>query len=136
MVNVRAIANSVTKAINPNVTCNLLHSTGSTTASTGKRTPTYSKSTIIVQAQALSYEDLKQLDALNIQGVRRAIYANPDIMSVIRVQQEGGDLLVFPGGTFPEGTTWLAAHVLERWSQAGWNKIAITLQTDQLTFSP
>jgi hypothetical protein len=131
MVNLRAAANLVTRGINPNVRCELWHSTGSTTAASGKRAPTYSKLPIYVQAQALSYSDLQQLDGLNIQGVRRAIYANSQVMSIVRVQQQGGDLLVFPSGTFPEGTTWLAAHVLERWLQ--WCKVAITLQVDQLT---
>ena len=133
MVNLRGIANSVTRVVNPNVSANLLKSTGATTSASGKRTPTYNASTIVVQAQALSYSDLQQLDGLNIQGVRRAIYANAQIMSIVRVQQQGGDLLVFPDGTFPEGTTWLAAHVLERWPD--WCKIAITLQEDQLSFS-
>lgn len=131
MINLRAIANQATRAINPNVAAELWHSTGATTAASGKQTPTYSKSRIEVQAQALSYSDLQQLDSLNIQGVRRAIYANAQIMSVVRVQQQGGDLIVFPAGTFPEGTTWLAAHVLERWPT--WCKVAITLQVDQLT---
>lgn len=131
MVNLRAIANQATRSINPNVTAELWHSTGYTQAASGKQTPTYSKSTIVVQAQALSYSDLQQLDGLNIQGVRRAIYANAQVMSVVRVQQQGGDLIVFPAGTFPEGTTWLAAHVLERWQT--WCKIALTLQVDQLT---
>lgn len=130
-MNLREIANQATRSINPNVDAELWHSTGATTASSGKRTPTYSKTRITVQAQALSYSDLQQLDGLNIQGVRRAIYANAQVMSIVRVQQQGGDLVVFPAGTFPEGTTWLAAHVLERWPT--WCKIAITLQVDQLT---
>lgn len=131
MVNLRAAVNAVTSSINPNVRAELWHSTGSTTVSTGKRTPNYTKTPIVVQAQALSYSDLEQLDGLNIQGVRRAIYADAQVMAIVRVQQEGGDLVVFPAGTFPEGTTWLAVHTLERWPT--WCKIAITLQDDELT---
>lgn len=134
-INLRAIANGITRSINPNVAAELWHSTGATTSSSFKQTPTYSKTRIIVQAQALSYSDLQQLDSLNIQGVRRAIYADAQVMSIVRVQQQGGDLVVFPAGTFPEGTTWLAAHTLERWP--AWCKIAITLQVDQLVaFAP
>lgn len=129
-INVRGIANSMTQSVNPNVDCERWQSTGSTTAVTGKRTPTYAKARITVQAQALSYSDLQQLDGLNIQGVRRAVYCSAQVMSVVRVQQVGGDLLVFPSGVFPEGTTWLAVHVLERWPT--WCKVALTLQTDQL----
>lgn len=131
MVNLRVAANALTRGINPNVAAELWHSTGSTKSASSKRTPVYDKSPIVVQAQALSYSDLAQLDGLNIQGVRRAIYANAQVMAIVRVQLQGGDLIVFPAGTFPEGTTWLAAHTLERWPT--WCKIAITLQDDQLT---
>lgn len=131
MINVRPAANAAIQVINKNVLAELWQSTGSTQAPSGKPTPTYSKTPIKVQAQALSFSDLQQLDSLNIQGVRRAIYASAQVMSVVRVQQKGGDLIVFPSGTFPEGTTWLAAHVLERWPT--WCKVAITLQVDQLT---
>lgn len=131
MINVRVAANAAIQVINKDVLAELWQSTGSTQAPSGKPTPTYSKTPITVQAQALSYSDLQQLDSLNIQGVRRAIYVKTQVMSVVRVGQKGGDLVVFPAGTFPEGTTWLAAHVLERWP--AWCKIAITLQVDQLT---
>lgn len=132
-INVRAIANKAVQAINPDVIANLLRSTGYTTAPTGKRTPTYATAPVVVQVQALAYSDLQQLDSLNIQGVRRAIYLQTQVMSVVRVQQAGGDLIVFADGTLPEGTTWLAVHVLERWST--WCKVAITLQDDQLSLS-
>lgn len=118
------------QTVNPDVLAELWHSTGATTAASGKRMPTYSKTPIVVQAQALSYSDLQQLDGLNIQGVRRAIYCNAQVMSIVRVQREGGDLVVFPEGTFPEGTTWLAVHTLERWPT--WCKLAVTLQNDEL----
>lgn len=129
MVNLRAFANNYTRVINPNVVCTLKRSTGQTTADTGKRTPTYVDVTdVVVQAQALSFKDISQLDGLNIQGTRRAIYANVQVMEIVRVQKLGGDLLVFAAGVFPEGRTWLAAHVLERWPD--WCKVAITLQND------
>lgn len=129
-MNLRGIANSVTRAVNANVSAELWQSSGYTTADDGKRTPTFRKRSITTQVQALSYDDLRQLDGLNIQGVRRAIYADSQIASVIRVRQKGGDLIVFQKNTLPEGTTWLAVHVLERWPD--WCKIAITLQDDEL----
>lgn len=130
MLNLQQIADAVTSAINPDVTAELWKSIGSVTSPSGQRTPSYRKLPIAVQVQSLTYSDLMQLDGLSIQGVRRAIYASTQVAAIIRVLQKGGDLIVFPNGTLPEGTTWLAAHVLERWSS--WNKIAITLQIDQL----
>jgi hypothetical protein len=130
VVNVRGVANAATRAINPNVTAELWKSTGSTANPDLSRTPTYRKLPVVLQVQSLTYSDLMQLDGLNIQGVRRAVYANTQVAAIIRVLQKGGDLIVFPQGVMPEGTTWLAAHVLERWPD--WNKIALTLQEDNL----
>lgn len=129
-LNIRAVANLAVQSINPDVAAELWQNRAPTTASTGKRTPNYTKIPVTLQVQALSYSDLQQMDSLNIQGVRRAIYARNQVASIIRVAQRGGDLIVFPRGILPEGTTWLAAHVLERWPS--WCKVAITLQNDDL----
>ena len=126
MVNLRAVANSLTKAVNPNVQAVLDHSAGSITLPSGKRTPQFIAVPVEVQVQALSYSDLQQVDSLNIQGVRRAIYSNDQMFSIVRVGQKGGDLITFAPGTLPEGDTWLCAHVLERWGP--WCKVAVTLQ--------
>lgn len=131
MVNLRNIANQVTRAINPNVTCERWRSTGYTTADTGKRTPTYDKTAIVIQLQAMADEDLKQLESLNIQGVHRKVYCNPQVLAMVRVAEKGGDLLVFAPGKLPEGNTWLCTHVLERWPD--WCTFSITLQNETLT---
>lgn len=128
--NLRGLANVSTRVVNKNVVAELRKNIGYDTSSTGKRTPKFRRIPIEVQVQALEFSDLQQLDGLNIQGVRRAIYTNSQVASVIRVRQKGGDLLVFAAGVLPEGTTWLAVHVLERWPD--WCKIAITLQEDEL----
>lgn len=114
-------------AINPFVLTTVMRSAGYTTDASGKRTPTYnSVFNVLVQAQALQYNDIQQVNEQNIQGVRRAVYLSGEVEGVVRVQKEGGDLLVFPQGTFPEGNTWLAAFVFEAWPD--WRKICITLQ--------
>lgn len=133
-INLRGIANSVTQVLNPNVFAQLWSSTGATTSESFKRTPNYSKSTIVIQLQAMDDEDLKQMDSLNIQGVHRKVYCTPQVLAAIRVDRKGGDLLVFNIGICPEGTTWLCTHVLERWSN--WCTFAITLQNDNLSPTP
>ena len=130
MVNLRAIANSITQAVNPNVYCQRWANSAITTAASGKRTPTYTKTTLNIQLQAMGDEDLKQMDSLNIQGVHRKVFCNPQVLAAIRVSSKGGDLLVFASGVTPEGTTWLCTHVLERWPN--WCTFAITLQNDNL----
>lgn len=128
MVNLRAIANSVTQSINPNVLCERWRSIGAVTADTGKREPVWSKAPLIVQVQAHTDKELRQLDLLNIGGVSRKVFCNAQVASLVRVAQKGGDLLVFPAGVLPEGTTWLCTVVHERWP--AWTTFAITLQND------
>jgi hypothetical protein len=127
-MNLHAIVRGAITAINPDVLCTVRRSTGvSATSASGVQTPGYADiPDVPVQVQALSYSDLMKLDALNIQGVRRAIYLNGAVMGLVRVAQRGGDLIVFPSGTLPEGDVWLAALNLEQWPD--WCKVAITLQ--------
>lgn len=133
-MSIRGIANSITRAINPNVGAVLLRSIGTLKKPGGIRVPQYGQTPIKVQIQALSFGDLAQLDGLNIQGVRRAVYLDGFAAGVIRVAKQGGDLLIFKRGLLPEGTTWLAVHALEQWQAgfagASWCKLAITLQDE------
>jgi hypothetical protein len=125
-MNLHGIVSSAIGAVNPFVPATVRRSTGYTTNADYSRTPTTSDLPIRAQVQALTADDLKQLDGLNIQGVMRALYTDGSVAGVIRVAAKGGDVVVFPNGTLPEGNTWLCTHVLEQWPD--WCKIAITLQ--------
>jgi hypothetical protein len=125
-MNLHGIVSGVIGAINPFVLCTVKRSTGYTTQADGTQVPQYATFTASVQVQALSNDDLQHLDSLNIQGIRRAVYLTGEVENVVRVAQEGGDLLIFPQGVMPEGTTWLCTQVLEQWPD--WRKIAIVLQ--------
>jgi hypothetical protein len=104
---------------------------GSATAADGSRTPSYNAPVPFQgQIQALTYTDLRQIDGLNIEGVRRAIYLLGNVSAVIRTASKGNDLIVTP-----DGASWIVAQVLENWEQSvlgqtGWCKIVVTLQTD------
>ncbi len=125
-MNLHGIVSGAISAVNPFVAATVQRSTGYTTNSDGSRVPTYTTFSVSVQMQALTYTDLRELDALNITGKRRKIYLSGDVEGIIRADQRGGDLIVFPTGTLPEGNTWLAAYVLENWPD--WVSVAITLQ--------
>lgn len=76
------------------------------------------------QIQSMTYRDLQQTDGLNLQGDRRAIYFYGDIEGIVREDRKGGDLV-----TFPDGTVWLVAIVLETWGPSkDWCKVAVTRQ--------
>jgi hypothetical protein len=122
-MNLRSIANSATRSVNPNVVGSVKQSTGYTTGGDGTRTPTYNVvSPVTFQAQPLSAADLLQLDSLNIQGVTRKVYANMQIKGVERPAGTGGDLLVFGG------QTWLASAILEPFDASGWCSVGVTQQ--------
>jgi hypothetical protein len=131
-VNLHNIVAAAIGSVNPFVPATVQVSAGYTTNSDFSRTPIYTTLAVNVQVQALTYNDLVHLDGLNIQGVRRAIYTNGSIMGLVRIDQKGGGVISFAAGLFPEGDTWLCAHVLEQWSDGGngasWCKICITLQ--------
>lgn len=91
-MNLRAVANSIITAINPNTVAVLLRSTVPTLNADFSRTPNYIQQPITVQVQALSYADLRQAEGINLQGTRRALYVNGAVAGVIRVQQKGGDI--------------------------------------------
>lgn len=134
MVNLRGIANSVTRAINPNVTAMLYRSTGSTKNADYSRTPNYSAQPIVLQVQALSFGDLRQVEGVNLQGTRRSIFVNGAVAGIIRPAQKGGDIVVFPPTLLPEGPVWLVAMVLEQWPD--WAKFVITLQNVAASSNP
>lgn len=100
-------------------------STGNTTAADGKRVPTFAAPVVkSAQVQPLSYDDIKHLDGLNIQGTRRAIFINGRVDGLVRVSNKGGDLITIASGV--NAGVWLVAVVSEQWPD--WCKALVTLQ--------
>lgn len=129
-MNLRLLANMVTQITNPNVSVNWLQSTGYTTDSAGKRTPTYSTTAVEANVQAVDAKELAHMDAMNVQGVMRSVYLYGNLLGVDRVEVKGGDLLQFaeiPGGT---DRNWLIVRVAETWPE--WCHVIVTLQTDSV----
>ncbi len=131
-MDLNGIASRVTRAVTPAVPGALFLSTGYTTGADGKQTPTYDERTLTsVDMQALSGGDLRQLDAINVQGASRAAYLHGNIEGVNRVRGKGGDLVVIsegPGVPPAQVGTWLVVGVLETW--ADWCKVALALQNE------
>ena len=123
-MNLHSIVGPIIVAVNPPLLCSLQASSGYTTVNFVQQ-PSYATPVqVFVQCQALSYADLKQLDGLNIQGTKLAMYIQGNWNAAVRSQGKGGDLI-----TTPDGQVWLAVQVLENWSlSAGWTKLAVTLQ--------
>lgn len=128
-MNLQSITAGAVSAVNPMVPCSVQVSNGTTQSADYKQVPAYKPAIILQgQIQALGYRDLMQLEGLNIQGTKRAIYLQGDVEGIVRSQNKGGDII-----TMPDGTIWLVMLVLENWnppdgSNSGWVKVAVTLQ--------
>ena len=126
-MDLHGIVTPVINAVNPEIAAVLKVSTGSTRSTDGSRVPTYAAdASITVQVQSLTYKDIQQIDGLNLQGTRRAIYARGEINGLVRSENKGGDLIVVASGV--NAGTWLVAMVLEQWPD--WCKVAVTLQNN------
>lgn len=117
-------------AINPFIVSTIRESDGYTIEATGKQVPAYKEPVDIkIQVQALEWKDLQQLDAMNVQGERRAVYIyGSEWNGISRIDERGGDLLTFPEVPGGPPRTWLVAVVLEKWPD--WVKVAVTLQVE------
>ena len=127
-MNLRGLVNKYTQVTNPNIYINWIQSTGYTIDDAGKRTPTNLTLTVKAQVQALSSTDLQHTDGLNITGVMRSVYMYGNAAGVVRADNIGGDILVFP--EVPNGCNknWLITQVVETWSD--WCHVIVTLQQD------
>jgi hypothetical protein len=127
-MNLQAIAVGPISVVNPQVPLSIQISTGNIVNPDGTVTPTYLPPVLNVsgQVQNLTYKDLYQLEGLNLQGLKRAIYINGLSQANVRLTQQGGDLI-----TTPDGNIWLVAQVLELWQD--WSKVAVVLQIDSAT---
>jgi hypothetical protein len=128
-VNLHSIVAPCVAAVNPTVTAMWQQSTSPTTNADYSQTAGYAAATPIpIQDQALSAEDLRHLDALNIQNVRRKVWANVSLQGVNRATGQGGDLLTFAG------QTWKVVVVFETWDNDGpWSSVGLAQQNGTQT---
>lgn len=124
-MNLHSVAAPIIGVINRNVSIEVRPSIGYTSSAGGRRTPLYGEPFILQgQVQSLTYTDVIVLDRLQITGIRRAIYLSGDVEGIVRVNQQGGDLL-----ELPDGSVWLVVYVLENYAlTSGWVKVAVTMQ--------
>lgn len=124
-MNLHGIVAGAIGVVNPQIPVALQVNTGSTTAPNGTQTPTYAPPiNVMAQVQPVTWKDLQQLEALNIQGIRWKAYLYGQVDGVVRAERKGGDLITIATGRH-QGV-WLVAQVLEQFPD--WVACAITLQ--------
>lgn len=86
----------------------------------GKMVKVYAESTVNGQLQALSNDDLRHVDNLNITGIVKKFYVNGSFNGINRPRKTGGDFLIIGD------ETWMILQVLEEWPD--WCSFVIQLQ--------
>ena len=120
-MNLHQIVSGAVGFVNPFIPAIYTASAGYTTNTAGKQIPGYAAPvTVSVQRQALTAENIRQLDNMNIQGVTTSLFLNGHANGVVRVTAKGGDLFQF------DGQTWLVVAVPEQWPD--WVKVLCVLQ--------
>ena len=123
-MNLRAIANSLTRGINPNNTTAILaKNDGFTIMAGGIKTPKYIESTIEIQTQSIESKDLQHLNLTAQQGQYNFVYANGLISAQRRNLDKGEDLLKFKAYGEDEVSTWKVTKVME--SYPDWGKVLV-----------
>ena len=137
-MNLHGTVRGAITSVNPDIQVTWVASTGQSTSTAGKRTPGYATPVVLrAQVQAVTGQDLRKYNFLQGQGVYRAVYLFGNKQAIVKVNQQGGDLLKFPQSQAP-GTpvqTWLIRQVDETWTSdasqlGGWCRVIVSLQTD------
>ncbi len=111
--------------VNANMDATLYRSKGASVIHTFVKAEYEDPVTIQVQIQSLSNNELKQVDFVNLQGERKAIYAGIQLYGIDRVRGVGGDIIEIMG------RRWLVVQRLEGWENSNWCKVAVTAQMDK-----
>ena len=124
-MNLNAIVAPLVSAMTPRELITILPSAGYTTNLDGTRTPKYSAPVqLYASIQAQMYNDMMQVDGLNIQGQICVAYIQGNWDGVVRADGKGGDIVIRP-----DGTRWLVTIVNEDWLRKdGWVKVTLERQ--------
>lgn len=126
-INVRAIANASVQPVNPDIIVAMQASNGYGKDAAYRQVPVYAPVVNLpCNIQALQYDDIAQIDNMNIQGTRRKVYVHGAWNGVARSDTEGGDLLQFPEHTGGPMRNWLVVFVFEQWPD--WCSLCVTEQ--------
>lgn len=119
-MNLHQIVRGAITTVNPDVPGVLKVNSEFTTAPGGKRVQSYTDVDVMAQMQELSSTDLKQVDAINVQGILQSVYLNGNFNGINRPDQKGGDILIV------DGQQWLVVKVPELWPD--WCRVIVNLQ--------
>ncbi|MCI1437063.1 MAG: hypothetical protein LKI03_06170 [Acetobacter indonesiensis] len=129
MIDIFGAAGNLCAPINPHITGTLKGSTGSITNDDFSVTPQYTTATVEIEVQAVSSQDLRQIENINQQADMRSVYVRGAVRALNRPLQIGGDILTF------YDSDWLVTQQLEEWGNGEWSKVLVTRQMPSSTTS-
>lgn len=133
-INLRAMANSITSAINPNIPAVLKRSIGYVTDDAGVRVNTFTEQNIVIQSQSMTSKELQLVESLGLQGYTRAVHLNGNIEGLRRHVEQGADILTFKQHDDAEPMDWLVVQVMESWPN--WCRVLLCRQAKVPAIAP
>lgn len=125
-MNLRGIANAAITAVNPNRSATLRLNDGYGVDDSGKRTPQYVDTAVVIQTQTLSTQDLALFDSLAQQGSLIYVYVTGQFKALRRIDGKGADKLVFVPYGESQAIEWQVKQVIESWPD--WCKVLLWRQ--------
>lgn len=120
---VRAIANTMTVAVNENTSAILKVSDGYTVTPDGTQVSSYVQQEKILQTQSMDVEDLAHLGFANQQGQFMLAYADGMIPAIRRGVQLGTTMIILKPYGEEVATIWQVKKVVESYND--WVKVLI-----------
>jgi hypothetical protein len=130
-MNLHGVVRTAINAINPDQAAYFYANTGPAGSASGKQTPTFAAPVPVrCQVQPLARGDLQHIERLNLQGVFRVVFMFGNTQGVVRVNQQGGDKLVFQQFQGQANSTWKVVYVDGPWNveNHGWTRLIVCLQ--------
>lgn len=115
-IKVRAIANSITVGVNPNIDAILKANEGYEVDKYGNQTAKFTEHNIRIQPQSLSSQELQHLDLHTKQGQFISVYAYGRISAQRRWLEKGSEQVVFAPYGETDAVTWNVERVMESYS--------------------
>lgn len=134
-LNLHAAVRQVIPALNPDIAGYWYVNKGSIQNSDGRQVASFQPAVAVqLQVQPPSARDLRFAEFLQLQGVIRTVFMFSNPNGIVRVNQTGNDLLLFPQWAGTPNDAWLVSRPDEGWNvdSGGWTKVLATLQTDRL----
>lgn len=129
-MNIRALANAATQAVNPNVTATALRNIGSDTDADGKRFARWSTSTVNLQVQGISAKEVQFLAGQGISGTLRQVFAPGYWVGPQKAAGSGGDMFRFPEHAGSELRDWKVVQIKGVYD--GWTQAIVQMQSTPL----